>query len=146
VKMEDDPVAKELLEGRNLMRLAYVGSNGRPHVIPIWFLYRDGDFIVVTGPKAQKVRHLAKNPKVSFTVDTSTPPYKVLLVDGDATLEPVEGLAPEYEALASRYLGEGAQGYLAGMRGRVKEQVRIRIRPSGWRVLDFVKRFPKSLR
>jgi PPOX class probable F420-dependent enzyme len=145
MRIEDDPLARELLDGPNLMRLGYVGSEGQPHVVPIWYGYDSGDFIVVTGPKADKVRHLAERPKVSFSIDTATPPYKVLLVEGTASLEHVEGMAPEYAGIVARFLGPMADAYVARMRERVKRQVRIRITPRSWRVLDFVKRYPKSL-
>lgn len=143
--LADDPVVQELLASSTLMRLAYVGANGQPHVVPIWYGYADGEFMVVTGPRADKVRHISERPRVSFTIDTDRPPYKVLLVDGVATVEPVEGMAPEYPAIVRKFLGPGADGYLGRMEGRVKRQVRIRIRPTSVRVLDFVKRTPKSL-
>ncbi len=142
----DDPVVAGLLSGPNLARLAYVGLNGRPHVVPIWCAYIDGDIVMVTGPKADKVRALEANPAVALTIDSSTPPYHVLLIDGDATVEPTEGMAPEYPAIVGRYLGAAADAYLAPMRTRVKTQRRIRVKIRGWRVIDFVKRFPKSLR
>ncbi len=37
------------------------------------------------------------------------------------------------------------KGKAEEVKGRVKRQVRIRIRPTSVRVLDFVKRTPKSL-
>jgi hypothetical protein len=55
-------------------------------------------------------------------------------------------MADEYPDIVRRYLGAAAEGYLAPMRGRVKTQRRIRVRIEKYRVLDFVKRFPKSLR
>ena len=48
--------------------------------------------------------------------------------------------------IVERYLAGAAEQYLAGMRKRVREQRRIRVVPRSWRVLDFVKRYPKSLR
>ncbi len=142
----DDPVVAELLNGPNLCRLAYVGRNGRPHVVPIWCMYRDGEILMVTGPKADKVAALEHNGAVALTIDSSKPPYHVLLIDGDATVEHTEGMAPEYPEIVGRYLGAGADAYLAPMRDRVKTQRRIRVKVRSWRVLDFVKRFPKSLR
>ena len=142
----DDPVVKRLLGGANLARLAYVGLDGRPRVVPIWFAYADGDFLMVTGPRAEKVRALQANGAVALTIDSQKPPYDVLLVNGEATLDPTEGMAAEYPSIVERFLGEAAEGYLLGMRGRVKRQVRIRVRPLSWRVLDFRQRFPKSLR
>jgi len=142
----DDPVVAELLGGANLARLAYVGLNGRPRVVPIWCAYIDGDIVMVTGPKADKVRALEANPAVAITIDSSKPPYHVLLIDGDAAVEPTDGMAPEYPAIVERYLGAAADAYLAPMRARVKTQRRIRVKVRSWRALDFVKRFPKSLR
>lgn len=141
-----DPVVRRLLEDPNLARLAYIGLDGRPRVVPIWFAHIDGDIIMVTGPRADKARALAKDPAVALTIDSSTPPYNVLLIDGDAALEPVEGMAPEYRPIVERYLGPAADAYLAQLLPRVKRQIRIRVRPTGWRVFDFVKRYPKSLR
>jgi PPOX class probable F420-dependent enzyme len=142
----DDPVVSRLLAEPNLARLAYVGDDGRPRVVPIWFAHIEGDLIMVTGPKAEKVRHLRANPAVALTIDSAQPPYKVLLVDGDASLQTVEGMAPEYRPIVQRYLGAAADGYLAQLLPRVKRQVRIRVRPRSWRVFDFVQRYPKSLR
>ncbi|HYM16323.1 MAG TPA: pyridoxamine 5'-phosphate oxidase family protein [Dehalococcoidia bacterium] len=142
----EDPVVAELVGGPNLARLAYVGRNGRPHVVPIWCMYRDGAFVMVTGPKADKVAALERNAAVALTIDSSKPPYHVLLIDGDATVEATEGMAPEYPEIVQRYLGAAAEAYLAPMRDRVKTQRRIRVTVRSWRVLDFVKRFPKSLR
>jgi len=141
-----DPVVAGLLAGPNLARLAYVGLDGRPRVVPIWFLYRDGVFVMVTGPKADKVAAIQRHPAVALTIDSATPPYHVLLVNGDAAVESTDGMAEEYPAIVERYLAAAAEAYLAPMRARVKEQRRITVTPRSVRILDFQKRFPKSLR
>jgi PPOX class probable F420-dependent enzyme len=139
----DDPVVQSLLDGPNLARLSYIGTDGRPRVVPIWFTHKDGDIIMVTGPKAQKVRALEANGAVAISIDSNTPPYKVLLIDGDATLENVEGMDPLYRGIVERYLGPAADGYLNAL--KVKRQVRIRTKVRSYRIFDFVKRRPKSL-
>ncbi len=135
-----------LLDGPNLARLAYIGTDGRPRVVPIWFAFADGEILMVTSPKADKTRALRANGAVALTIDSSKPPYNVLLLEGDVQLEDVEGMAPEYRGIVQRYLGAGADAYLAQLLPRVKRQVRIRVRPRSWRVFDFVRRYPKSLR
>ncbi len=142
----DDPVIEKLLQGAYLARLAYIGLDDRPRVVPLWYAYLGGEFIMVTGPKADKVPALEKNGAVALTIDSDQPPYSVLLVNGDATVEKTDGMAEEYPDIVGRYLAGAAEQYLAGMRGRVREQRRIRVVPRSWRVLDFVKRYPKSLR
>lgn len=140
----DDPVVTALLSEPNLARLAYVGLDGRPRVVPIWFQYRDGQIVMVTGPKAEKASALSANGAVALTIDSSQPPYKVLLVQGDATLEDVDGMAPEYPDIVRRYLGPATEVYLSQL--RIKRQVRIRVAIRSWQVFDFVRRYPKSLR
>lgn len=142
----DDDVVAGLLSGPNLARLAYIGRDGRPRVVPIWCTYADDSIVMVTGPKADKVRAIEANPAVALTIDSATPPYHVLMIDGDATIEPTDGMAPEYPAIVEKYLAGAAENYLRPMRDRVKTQRRIRIAIRSFRVLDFVKRAPKSLR
>lgn len=117
-----DAVVRDLLASTTLMRLAYAGAHGQPHVVPIWCRYADGEFVVVTGPRADKARPIAERPRVSFTIDTDRAPYRALLVDGVATVEPVEGMAPEYPEIVRRFLGDRADGYLARMTARVKRR------------------------
>jgi hypothetical protein len=140
----DDPVVSDLLAGANLARLAYIGLDARPRVVPIWFAHIDGEIRMITGPKAEKAKALAANPAVALTIDSSTPPYKVLLVQGDARLEHVEGMAPEYPDIVAHYLGAAADAYLGRL--RVKRQVRISVSPTSCRIFDFVQRYPNSLR
>lgn len=142
----NDPVAASLLGGPNLARLAYIARDGRPRVVPIWFMLDGADVLMVTGPRAEKVRSLQANRDVALTIDSGEPPYKVLLIQGAAALETVEGMAPEYRGLVERYLGAGADAYLAQLLPRIKRQVRIRVKITGWRVFDFIRRYPRSLR
>jgi hypothetical protein len=90
----DDPVVASLLDGPNLARLAYSGLDGRPRVVPIWFTLLNGDIVMVTGPRASKVRALEADNAVALTIDDARPPYKVLLVEGNASLEPSKGSRP----------------------------------------------------
>ena len=97
--------SKELLESKIPARLAYVWIDGTPRVIPIWFHWNRRELVMATPPKAPKLKALAKNPKVSLTIDDNTFPHKVLLVRGTARLQTVEGIVPEYIAAAERYFG-----------------------------------------
>lgn len=139
----DDRVVRELLEEPNLARLGYIGEDGRPRVVPIWFSQDEDDIVLVTGPRAEKARALRRNGAVALSIDSSRPSYKVLLLQGDAALEDLEGMAPEYAQMARRYLGPAADAYLARL--KVKRQVRIRVAVRSFRIFDFVQRYPKSL-
>src|SRR6201997_3845593 len=141
-----DPLAQALLHSKIPARLAYVWPDGSPRVVPIWFHWNGREIVMATPPKAPKLKALAKNPKVSLTIDDNVFPHKVLLIRGTARLEPVNGIVPEYAAAAERYFGaQMAQGWLGQLRGMISSMVRITITPEWVGLLDFQTRFPSAL-
>ena len=140
------PASKELLESKIPARLAYVWTDGTPRVIPIWYHWNGREFVMATPPRAPKLKALARNPKVSFTIDDNVFPHKVLLVRGTARLEPVDGIVPEYATAAERYFGrEQGQAWVNQLRTLISSMVRITITPEWVGLLDFKTRFPSAL-
>src|SRR5262252_7746595 len=86
LELLQSPVAQELLTSTIPARLAYVWMDGTPRVVPIWFHWNGQDIVMASPPKAPKLKALAKNPKVSLTIDDNTFPHKVLLIRGTARL------------------------------------------------------------
>ena len=72
------PAEIEYLGSQRLCRLATVGSNGQPHVVPVRFSYNAGlDVIELSGSnfgKSKKFRDVLANPLVALVVDDLTPP------------------------------------------------------------------------
>jgi hypothetical protein len=140
------PASQELLHSKIPARLAYIGTDGTPRVIPIWFHWNGRNIVLATPPKAPKLKALAKNPKVSLTIDDNTFPHKVLLVRGTARLEPVDGIVPEYIAAADRYFGpEQGKAWVGQLKTMISSMVRITITPEWVGLLDFQTRFPSAL-
>lgn len=142
----EHPASQELLRSKIPARLAYIWTDDTPRVIPIWFHWNGREIVMATPPKAPKLKALAKNPKVSLTIDDNTFPHKVLLIRGSARLESVEGIVPEYAAAAERYFdSELAKAWLGQLRTLVSSMVRITITPEWVGLLDFQTRFPSAL-
>jgi PPOX class probable F420-dependent enzyme len=140
------PAAQELLASKIPARLAYVWTDGSPRVIPIWFHWNGKEIVMGTPAKAPKLKALAKNPRVSLTIDDNVFPHKVLLVRGTARLEPVDGVVPEYALAAERYFGaEQGKAWAAQMGKMVQSMVRVTIAPTWVGLLDFETRFPSAL-
>jgi hypothetical protein len=140
------PTSQELLHSKIPARLAYIGTDGAPRVIPIWFHWNGRDIVMASPPKAPKLKALAKNHKVSLTIDDNTFPHKVLLVRGTARLEPVDGIVPEYIAAADRYFGpEQGKAWVGQLKTMISSMVRITITPEWVGLLDFQTRFPSAL-
>lgn len=146
ISLLEQPAAQHLLQSKIPARLAYVWTDGTPRVIPIWFHWNGREIVMATPPKAPKLKALAKNPRVSLTIDDNVFPHKVLLIRGTARLQPVDGIVPEYEACAQRYFDpELAKGWLTQLRTMVSSMVRITITPEWVGLLDFQTRFPSAL-
>jgi len=140
------PVAQALLQSKIPARLAYVWMDGTPRVVPIWFHWNGREFVMGTPPKAPKLKALAKNSKVSLTIDDNVFPHGVLLVRGTARTELMDGIVPEYATAATRYFApEMAEAWLSQLRGMISSMVRITITPEWVGLLDFKTRFPSAL-
>ena len=142
----NDPVAQELLKSPTPARLAFVWTDGSPRVVPIWFLWNGSQFVLAGPENAPKVKALRKNPKVALTVDSDNWPHKVLLIRGTATIDMVEGVAPEYAMSAQRYFGEEqGKAWVDQASQLMSTMARIVITPEWAGVMDFEQRFPNEL-
>lgn len=118
-----------LLESRIPARLAWVSSDDTPRVAPIWFVWTGAKLVMSTFAGSRKTVDLASGTVVSVSIDTDTFPYRSLALRGQITVRRSEGLAPEYRAAASRYLGsQMAERWLAFVGS--PEQVVLAMRPS----------------
>ena len=110
-----DPRAAELLRQPIIGQLGYHGLDGYPRVLPVWFEWRDGEFLIASKAGLYKGRALARDGRASLAVSTAERPYHIVVVVGDATVErlPESERIPHVTALAHRYLGErGGKQYI----------------------------------
>lgn len=59
----------KFLKSQKILRLATIDEKGMPHIVPVWYLYKDGIFYVGTNTGTTKAKNVKKNSKVSFCVD-----------------------------------------------------------------------------
>jgi hypothetical protein len=138
---------EEILRTATLSRLGYEGIDGTPRVIPIGFLWTGEEVVVATHPTAPKFKALRARPRVALTIDTPSP-ARSLLLRGDAEVEVVDGVVPEYfEAAAKSMAGEELAAFEAACRETYDVMARISIVPDWARYFDFgTGRFPDFLR
>ena len=55
------------LTAAQLYWMVTVRTDGRPHAVPLCGVWRDGEFVFVTGEQEQKMRNLEANPQVTVT-------------------------------------------------------------------------------
>src|SRR6476660_2846876 len=68
ITMSDDEVAAFLDEQRTLI-CATIGRDGWPHLMPLWYVVRDGELWSWTYAKSQKVRNLERDPRCTVQVE-----------------------------------------------------------------------------
>ena len=117
-----------IMQGTRTGKLASVRPDGRPHVVPIWFILDGENLIFNTWHESVKVKNLQHYPRVAISVDEEAAPYAFVLIEGQATLD--EGTAESRLLVATRigerYMGaERAEEF--GIRNSVAGELIVRI-------------------
>ncbi|MCP5097118.1 MAG: hypothetical protein GY943_16335 [Chloroflexi bacterium] len=80
-----NPARWRALEGRlgreSTIWVATVRHDGRPHMVPIWFIWLDERIYIATGAETQKFANLYHNQAVSLALPDSA---NVLIIEGEA--------------------------------------------------------------
>jgi PPOX class probable F420-dependent enzyme len=95
-----------LIEGTRTAKVATVRPDGRPHVVPVWFVLDGDDILFSTAAGSVKGRNLRRDGRVSLCVDDERPPYAFVRVDGVAKIsdDPAE-VRRVSDRTALRYMG-----------------------------------------
>src|SRR5688572_6725389 len=68
IAMSSEEVLALLAEER-VLTVATLGRDGWPHLMPLWFVVRDGECWGWTYGKSQKVRNLERDPRCTLQVE-----------------------------------------------------------------------------
>ena len=99
---------RERVEGRlhsNLMAwLTTVRPDGQPVTVPVWFLLRDDETILLySRPEKAKLRNIAANPKVSFALDVTDIGRNIVRLEGTARQDHDQPPAQQNPAYLAKY-------------------------------------------
>jgi PPOX class probable F420-dependent enzyme len=125
----DAEISAFLTAGTRTGKLAYTSSDGRPLVVPVWFIVEDGCIVFNTGKDTAKGRALARDPRACLCVDLEEPPFGFVQVQGRAELsEDLDELVRTATAIGARYMGDGRAEEF-GRRNGVPGELLVRLRP-----------------
>lgn len=111
-----------------------------PLTVPVWYRYEPGDAVrFVTGARSRKANLIRQSGRIGFCVQTDSPPYKYVSIEGPVTLG-----EPDHERdvrqVAIRYLGkEMGEMYLAMIAAEPEPSVLVIMRPERWYSVDYSK-------
>ena len=69
IKLSEDQ-QRELIEQERIVVVASFGSRGWPHLMPLWYVPREGEVWIYTYAKSQKVRNLERDPRATLLIET----------------------------------------------------------------------------
>lgn len=119
-----------------------IAEEGRgPVTVPVWYQYEAGGAVrFVTGKTSRKAAVLESASRISFCVQTETPPYSYVSVEGPASTE-TSPYGP-IEEMAKRYLGnEMGEAYLAATHpgSDASDSLLVTLQPKRWWSVDYGK-------
>ena len=69
IRMSDAEL-RDFLEEQKIVSVATVGPNGRPHLVPLWYVpHDDGTLTGWTFAKSQKAKNLERDPRATLQVE-----------------------------------------------------------------------------
>ncbi len=94
--------------GRRLARervgwLVTVGSDNSPQPRPVWFLWDGETILLFSQAKARKIVHISKNPKVAFLLNTDEEGSHVVVLLGEAAVDPKSPPADKVPAYFKKF-------------------------------------------
>ena len=134
IKLTDEE-QRELIECERIAVVASNGPRGWPHVMPLWFVPREGELWVWTYAKSQKVKNLERDPRATLLIETGTEYNELrgVQIEAEAELirdvDRVVGFAKELTVRYSEGI-ESVEGDAAeGLRAQAPKRVSIHFHP-----------------
>jgi len=99
--------------------LGVVGTlreDGSPNLVPVWFRWDGAAVTIWTTQTRAWVRHLVRDPRTAFSVQTFEEPYPAVVMRGTATVTTADDRATneEIRAITRRYVpAGGVESYIA---------------------------------
>jgi PPOX class probable F420-dependent enzyme len=131
----------ELLESEQVVVVASHGPRGWPHVMPLWYVLRDGEIWIWTYAKSQKVRNLERDPRATLLVETGVEyqDLRGIQIEAEAELirdpERVLDYAKEMTVRYSEGIDSVEGDAAAGLAAQAPKRVAIRfkaVRTATW--------------
>jgi PPOX class probable F420-dependent enzyme len=126
---------RELIENERVVVVSSIGPRGWPHVMPLWYVVRDGEIWIWTYAKSQKVKNLERDPRATLLIETGVEYAELRGVQIEAEAEVIRDLdrIVDYAKEMTIRYSEGIESVegdaAAGLRAQAPKRVAIRFHP-----------------
>ena len=128
------PELARLMDEERVVTVATVMPNGRPHLMPLWYVREDTTIVGWTFGKSQKVKNLERDPRATLQIEAGDQyaDLRGAMLECDVTVERDPARVAEIgAALIARYSGATpTPEALAGVRRQAGKRVGLRITPT----------------
>jgi PPOX class probable F420-dependent enzyme len=125
--------AASFLDDQRVVICATNGPRGWPHLMPLWYLIRDGDIWSWTYAKSQKVRNLERDQRVTLQVEDGEQYQELrgVMIEAHARIHRDSDLVAEFGAELFQRYGTGATGpeFLEVVRAQAAKRVALQFVP-----------------
>ncbi len=136
--MTGGEIAAFLAEQRTVI-CATNGREGWPHLMPLWYVVRDGDIWAWTYAKSQKVRNLERDPRATLQIETGETydQLRGVMIEAETEIHrDTDAVAALGLELTARYAGGSPAGDAAeAIRRQAAKRVALRFagrRTASW--------------
>jgi PPOX class probable F420-dependent enzyme len=115
IQMSGEEV-EAFLDEQRVVTCATHGPRGWPHLMPLWYLVRDGEVWAWTYAKSQKVRNLERDARATLQVEAGTEYHELrgVMLECDVVLHHDTPAVQAFgEELFLRYAGNAASEMVA---------------------------------
>jgi PPOX class probable F420-dependent enzyme len=132
IQMDADEEAA-FLEEQRVVICATNGREGWPHLMPLWYLVRDGEVWAWTYAKSQKVRNLERDPRATLQIETGEEYQELrgVMIEAQTVIHrELENVAEFGAQLFERY-GTASAGpeFLDAVRAQASKRVALQFVP-----------------
>ena len=98
-----DAHVDQRLRTEPMIWLSSVRPDGRPHLVPVWFLWDGEHILIYSQPDRQKMRNLRHNQHVMLALDTAKDGEDIVMIEGTAELLESAGQTMNLPAFVEKY-------------------------------------------
>jgi PPOX class probable F420-dependent enzyme len=119
-----------VMQGTRTGKVATARKDGRPHVVPVWFVLDGEDIVFTTSATSVKGQALRRDRYACMCVDDQVPPFSFVMLEGPVDLSTdLEELLEIATRIGRRYMGD-ARAAEFGARNATPGELLVRLRPA----------------
>ncbi len=126
--------AERRLRDEEIAWMTTVRADGQPQSVPVWFLWDGEGFLIYSQDGRQKLKNIARNPRVGLNLNSNATGEDVARVEGTAEIDDNAPPADEVDAYVDKYreaiarIGFDVDGFARAY------SVAVRVTPTRWQV------------